>query len=91
MNETVLEREARSIIGSLRQGGRPDLAEELEGLLDQTRDPEAGAKALDAIIQRCHPKWLGDVYVEGTGWPGWWNRLGRLRAAAEKALRSGTS
>ena len=91
MNETALEREGRSTVNSLRQGGRADLPEELEALLDQTRDPGVRDEALGAIAQRCHPKWLGDVYVEGVGWPSWWDRLSRLGTAAERALRLGTN
>lgn len=55
-------------------------AEDLESLVLQyySESKENRKKIGCQIKQMCHPKWIGDLYVEGISQKEWFNLLDRL-------------
>jgi hypothetical protein len=67
----------KEIAELLRSGGFHDEAKDLEQQLLElgSSDPQHQAEARRAIESRCHPHWLGDLYIEGLSLTDWWNKL----------------
>lgn len=80
---------ADEVLELLRTHGFHQEADDLEAqvvrLGSGSRDIRAEAQR--AIQQRCHPRWLGDLFLPGVALNQWWDLLERLgRAAAQGTL-----
>lgn len=82
-----VEAKAAPIVAALEADGFADHARGLRELVDAARRPERRSEALEAIQSRCHPRWLGDLYVRSYEWPEWWNVVGGLGEAARRAAK----
>ncbi len=80
------------LIALLRQAGFAAPADDLEGLVRrlESDDVEERAAAARAILERCHPRWLGDLYVPGITHQQWWGLFGRCTAFAARRLEPRT-
>jgi len=57
-------------------------AEEIEKIINNIGD----IKELEHLVLMCHPKWLGDVYIECLTWQEWWKLIGDVGREAEKEI-----
>lgn len=60
---------------------RDRLARELSSL--ESADPQVRAAAQREIISMCHPRWLGDLYIEGLSLTEWSRKLDMLSKAVQ--------
>lgn len=76
------------LLALLRQAGFAAPADDLEGQVRRldSGDAEERAAAARAILERCHPRWLGDLHVPGTTHQHWWGLLDRCTAFAARRL-----
>ncbi|HEY2901177.1 MAG TPA: hypothetical protein VGL59_11415 [Polyangia bacterium] len=56
-----------------------DLADRLAEL--KSPDQQLRKQAREAIEQRCKPRWLGDLYIDGSTLADWWGKLESLARA----------
>ncbi|HOU92229.1 MAG TPA: hypothetical protein PLU22_14350 [Polyangiaceae bacterium] len=82
----------QELLALLRQAGFAAQADDLEGHVRglDSDDTEERAAAARAILERCHPRWLGDLYVPGTTHQQWWGLFGRCTAFAARRLERRT-
>lgn len=59
----------------LRRSGHEDQANEIQALLDIVLAPGSSDSLRDEAIKnlamRCHPRWLGDFFIDGMTYPRW--------------------
>ena len=69
----------QEVIEALRQHGFPQEADDLavQAAKLASPDPTDRAQAGHAISDRCQPRWLGDLYLEGLSLQQWWGLLER--------------
>ncbi|MEQ9904268.1 hypothetical protein [Pectobacterium aroidearum] len=64
---------------------------EIDGLLkkifNETNDPIEKKTVIDNLLLRCHPKWLGDYYVEGVTYQDWTNLISRFDRSINKCKK----
>jgi hypothetical protein len=68
-----------------------EAARDFESQVAKLADPDAAtrAEAVRAIGDRCQPRWLGDLYVEGLSLQNWWGLLEEAsRFAKETAAKN---
>lgn len=56
----------------------------LKKILDESSDPVERKEAIDNLLSRCQPKWLGDYYVEGITYQEWTNLISRFYHSLNK-------
>ncbi|MEF9678768.1 hypothetical protein ABRQ00_21160 [Pectobacterium aroidearum] len=79
---------AKEICGYLTSASIHDEVTEIEGFIkvifDENENIEVRKSAIDNLLLRCHPKWLGDYYVEGVTYQEWTNLISRLDRSLNK-------
>ncbi len=59
----------------LKRSGYEDEADEIQALVDIVLDPNSSDsqrnEAIKNLTMRCHPKWLGDFFIDGMTYPQW--------------------
>lgn len=80
------------VVRLLASAGFRSQADELRDLLTKARSPDATerASACAAIQQRCHPRWLGDLFIPGLSLQEWWTALEHLAKSVSSEARSAT-
>jgi hypothetical protein len=66
-----------------------EAARDFESQVAKLGDPDAAtrAEASRAIDDRCQPRWLGDLYVEGFSLQQWWGLLEEASRFANDTAR----
>jgi len=74
----------QEVLELLKTHGFADDAARLERELSrlESDDPQVRALAQREIANMCHPRWLGDLYIEGLSLTEWSRRLDALSRAA---------
>ncbi|WP_233959404.1 hypothetical protein [Pectobacterium versatile] len=61
---------------------------EIDGLLkkifNEINDPVERKTVIDNLLLRCHPKWLGDYYVDGVTYQEWTNLISSFERSLNK-------
>ncbi len=83
-----LENVAAEVVRLLREGGHRDAAQDVEELVERFRvsTPEERPGLADALIDRCQPRWLGDLNVHTASWEEWVRLLTELAKHAKKQV-----
>ncbi|KGX83109.1 hypothetical protein [Pontibacillus marinus] len=64
-------------------------AEDLEIILNQLKKDLNNKEILEKLIQRCHIRWLGDLYIRDfQGGSEWWQLLGEIDDYANNKFKS---
>ncbi|GKW26499.1 hypothetical protein PEC311524_40930 [Pectobacterium carotovorum subsp. carotovorum] len=53
-------------------------------IVDESENIEVRMSAIDNLLSRCHPKWLGDYYIEGVTYQEWMNLISRFYCSLNK-------
>ncbi|PXB00568.1 MULTISPECIES: hypothetical protein [Pectobacterium] len=56
----------------------------LKKILDENNDPIERKEAADNLSSRCHPRWLGDYYIDGVTYKEWTDLITRLKKSLNK-------
>ena len=89
MSFPKLQKLCDDIVMRLRSNGCRDEAADLEFQSQRLSEVSTTADALQQIIVRCHPKWLGDLRMPNEqNNVVWVTALGRVAREAERAARS---
>jgi len=80
----------KQVVDLLRSHGFDQASEDFQLQVDRLSSGEKDERiaAADAIEQRAHPRWLGDLYIDGLKLQEWWGLLERAAEYAQKAARS---
>jgi hypothetical protein len=72
----------------LKTSGHEGTVAELQKALDaiERGTPFSRKEAFASVASMCHPRWLGDMFVQDLDWAEWNAQLERLRGACIKAF-----
>jgi hypothetical protein len=73
------------VVAILRDNGHEEEARDLGELMRgavATEDRALRDAILGEIVRRCHPRWYGELSIEGETNQEWWKALSRLSKAA---------
>ncbi|MEY4880244.1 MAG: hypothetical protein RJB62_1713 [Pseudomonadota bacterium] len=88
MSLAEVEDRAIPIVERLRNGGRPNEAQDIARLVADLQRPDKAEGALEGIIARCNIRWLGDLPLNNTSKVEWLQMLNRLEIAAGAELQN---
>ena len=81
-----LESVVTEVTRLLRGSGHENAAQDVGRLVNQllSSSPEKRAEIVEAINDRCHPKWLGDLNVQTASWEEWMRLLSEFMREASR-------
>lgn len=86
----TIEEYSSTICNLLKNSSFYEEAQEIDSLTNIIscfpKGEEKRRKALQSLISRCHPKWLGDYYITGVDYIEWTRLLTNFKAKLKKEL-----
>ncbi|AFI89107.1 hypothetical protein EXT68_19655 [Pectobacterium parmentieri] len=80
----------KSVCDHLASASIDKEVEEIEKLLkiiDEGRGREEINLAIDSLLSRCHPRWLGDYYIEDITYQDWTHLISKFHRSLNKLKR----
>lgn len=82
----VMSNLADDVVHLLETAGCQREADDLRAQVAKLASPDLSKRreAAEAIKQRCHPRWLGDLFIPNASLSDWWGALEALSLEARK-------
>ncbi|WP_409309261.1 hypothetical protein [Pectobacterium sp. B1J-3] len=61
-----------------------EIASLIKIIIDENNDIEERNEAIDNLLSRCHPKWLGDYYIKDVTYQEWFTLISKFNRALNK-------